>query len=750
MPEALDEDRVRAIVAAQIKGAMGYDGDELSAQRTDNLERYEGDPYGTEREGRSQVISRDVMETVEAVMPSMVRTFLSADEVVTFDPAEQRDEEYAEQATDYVNYVLMKDNDGFRIAIDWMKSALITSTSVVKLWWDETDKTRSESYSQLTDEEFVELVADDTVEVEEHTAYATVEGRRIDPAEAALYAMQGIPVMSTHDVKIRKTETKKRLRWEAVPSEEFLINRRARTLNEDDNTFIFCCHRQARTIEELEAEGYDPEILARAPEHEDWFLDEAEERWDDVDYDDNLAEVDTSQRRVWVYECYLKVDEDGDGISELRRITVLGGASQTTILEDEEIYELPFADLCPVRLPYRFFGWTLADLTKDLQELKTAVWRQMMDGLYRTVNPHKIVNVNTVNLDDILSDVPGSFWGVDVPDGMSVDGHIREVASQWPGAQAFPMMEYIDRVLQSRSGVNDLAGGLDGGALAGETARGVEEAANSARARVELIARMFAQTGWTRLMRLALRMLNRHQDRARVLKLRGKWVSIDPRSWNTDMDVKINVGLGVGTKAEQFMKIQGILQKQEQLLQQFGPVNNPLVSLPQYHHSLGKLVEAADQEPDSFFTDPTDWVEQQKKQPPPPNPEMMKAQAEMQMKQQEAQAKLQQSQVESQARLEQSQAEAQLRAATDRERAQMDAEIARFKAEMDVQAQREAAQLKAAVDREIAANKLALERERMNMEHAYRMAELAEEKELEREKMRAGSPDGQGNINLTD
>lgn len=746
MPERMDEDQLRGIVASQIRGALGYDADQLSGQRADNLERYEGEPYGNERLGRSQVMSRDVMETVEAVMPSLVRTFLGTDEVVTFDPAQEEDEEYADQATDYVNHVLMRDNPGFRIAVDWMKSSLITSTSVVKLWWDETDKTKTETYSGLTDDDLYEIVSDDGVEVEEHTAYAVVNGQRVEPEEAQAMAMMGAMVEASHDVKIRKTETKKRLRWEAVPPEEFLINRRARTLDEDDNTFSFCCHRQARTIEELESEGYDPEILRRAPEHDDFYLDEAEERWDDLEYsDENLVDTDYSQRRVWVYECYLKLDFDGDGISELRKVTVLGGGTNTQVLDNEEVYDLPFAELCPIRLPYRFYGWSLADLTKDIQELKTAIWRQMMDGLYLSVNPHKAVNTNTVNLDDLLSEAPGSIWGVDGDPA----GAIVPMNTNWPGAQAFPMMEYVDRVLQSRSGVNDLAGGLDGGALAGETARGVDEAANAARARVELIARTFAETGWTRVVRLALRMLNRHQDRARVIKLRGEWVNIDPRSWNTDMDVKINVGLGVGTKAEQFMKLQGIAQKQEAVLQNMGPLN-PLAPLSKYFYTLKKMAETADQNPDSFFSDPSEWEEQQRQQPPQPNPEIIKAQSEMQMKQQEAQAKLQQSQAEAEARLAQSQQEAQMRAETDRMKAQQEAEIARYKADLEAQQIRQKAELQAAVDREIAANKLAFEYEKMQRDHEYRMDELAREQELEREKRRAGSRDGQGNIDVSD
>jgi hypothetical protein len=746
MPEPMDEDRLKALVANYIRGALGYDADSLSGQRADSIERYEGDPYGDERAGRSQVMSRDVMETIEAVMPSLVRTFLGTDDVVTFDPAEPQDEAFSKQATDYVNHVLMRDNPGFRIGIDWMKSALITSTSVVKVWWDETDKTTTESYSGLTDDQLIELTRDEGVEVLEHTATISVDGVTVDEAQAAQLAALGAPVITLHDVKVKKTHTKKRLRWEAVPPEEFLINRRARSLDEDDNTFSFCAHRQARTIEELEAEGYDPEVLARAPEHDDWYLDEAEERWDDLEYtDESYVDSDHSQRRVWVYECYLKVDFDGDGIGELRKVTVIGGATSTEILDNEEVYELPFAELCPIRLPYRFYGWSLADLTKDIQRLKTAIWRAMMDGLYLSIYPHRAVNKQIVDLDDLLSESPGSIFGVDGDPG----GAIVPMANAWPGAQAFSMMEYIDRVLQSRSGVNDLAGGLDGGALQGETARGVEEAANSARARVELIARTFAETGWTRLVRLALRMLNRHQDRERVMRLRGKWVNVDPRSWNTDMDVKINVGLGVGTKNEQLSKLAAIAAKQEQILMQMGP-NNPLAPLDKYYNTLKGMVEAADREPDMYFADPAQWMQQQANQPPPPNPEMAKAQGEMQMRQQQMQAEMAMKQADAQARLQQAQAEAQMRAETDRMKAAQDAEIARMKSESEAQTARFKAELEAAVDRERAAAQIQIDRERLAMEHQYKMAELGAEQQLEREKMAAGSRDGQGNINLSE
>ena len=317
---------------------------------------------------------------------------------------------------------------------------------------------------------------------------------------------------------------------------------------------------------------------------------------------------------------------------------------------------------------------------------------------------------------------------------------IQPITTQWSGAQAFPMLQWVDGMLEKRTGVNDLAGGLDKSNITADrmTATAVNEVANSARARVELICRQFAETGWTRLMKLALQMLNKHQNKEEVVRLRGIWTEADPRSWNVDMDLKINVGLGMGTKQDQVNKLAVIAQKQEQLIMQLG-LQNPIAPLPMYYNTLRKMCEAADLNPESFFMDPTQAMQQQQGQPPAPDPRMIEAQQKMELAKMEAQS-----------RLEQSAQEAQLRSETDRMKAQSDAEIARFKAELAAKTQREAAELKVAQDREQATNRLTFEYEKMRADHEYKMRELEMERQLEADKMAMGSPSGNANINLTD
>ena len=739
MAEKVDDAQLTSIVANSIRDSLGYEGDDLSSNFRDNLARYEGAAYGDERAGRSSVMSRDVLEAVEMVMPSLVRTFMGTESAAIFEPVGPEDELAAEQATDYVNHVLMKQNPGFRIASSWMKSALITGSSFCKLWWEDTEKVKEESYSGLSEQEYMMLVKDDDVEVLEHTAFGEIEEseERLGEEDAMMAAMQGVENMkATHDVKIRRTQTKGKLCWEAIPPEEFFINKRARSLDENDSTWSFACHRQARTVEELVAEGYDESLVEAAATYNDEVYDEiTQQRFSDLQsVSDQYADLDPTQKRVFVYECYLKVDYDGDGRAELRRVTCIGGASNTQILDNQLADELPFAEITAVPRPHRIYGYSLADLTKDLQRLKTALWRSMMDGLYLSLYPHKAVDESRVELDDLLSEDPGSIYRV-TGDPRTA---IVPLSTQWSGGQAFPMLQWIDSMLQKRTGINDMAGGLDASKVTTETARGVDEMANAARARVELICRQFAETGWTRLMRLAIQMLNRHQNQEQVVRLRGEWINVDPSSWNVDMDLTINVGLGMGTKQEQLSKLSVVAQKQEQLMQQLG-LNNPIAPLTQYYNTLTKMCEAADLNPALFFTDPTQAMQAQAGQPKAPDPKMVEAQQKMELAKMEAQAKLQQSQQE-----------AQMKGETDRMKAQSDAEVARFKAELTAKTQREAAELKAAVDREEATNRLTFEYEKMQRDHEYRMRELQAEKELEREKMAAGSPDGNANINLYD
>lgn len=742
MAKLANQDELQQIISNSIRDSLGYDGDQLNMNMRDNLARYEGAPLGNERAGRSTVMSRDVLETVEMVMPSLVRCFMSSESAAIFEPVGPEDERAAQQATDYIDHVLMRQNPGYRIATNWMKSALITGTSFVKVWWDETEDVIIEEYKDLNEAEFQLMVTDEEVEVLEHTALGVVSESMIvleeqDAIEAAAGGLEGI--QATHDLKLKRTSKKGRLCWDAIPPEEFFINRTARSVDEHDPTWTFACHRRLMSVEDLINLGYDREAVESAASYSQEPYDMlTQQRFLDMNISTSQYEdLDENTRRVFVFECYLRHDSDDDGISELRKVTALGGASNTIILDNELVSELPFAGISAITRPHRTYGFSLADLTKDLEKLKTSIMRMQLDGLYHTIYPRLGIDESRISdFADLMAEEPGAIYRT-IGDPRSA---IAPITTSWSGAQAFPMLQWVDSMLEKRTGVNDLAGGLDKSNITADrmTATAVNEVASSARARIELICREFAETGWSRLMRLALKLTNRYQNKEQVVRMRGEWVPVDPRTWNIDMDLKINVGLGMGTKAEQVQKLSVIAQKQEQLIMQLG-LTNPVAPLPLYYNTLKKMCEAADLNPELFFKDPTQIMMAQAGAPKPPDPRTVEAQQKMELARMEAQS-----------RLEQSAQEAKLRSETDRMKAQSDAEIARFKAELAAKTQREAAELKVGQDRDEAANKLAFEYEKMRLDHEYKMRELEMERQLEAEKMAMGSPSGNANINLND
>jgi len=285
---------------------------------------------------------------------------------------------------------------------------------------------------------------------------------------------------------------------------------------------------------------------------------------------------------VEVYECYIKIDVNGDGIAELRKIVYSGNE----ILDDEECDLVPFHSLCPIPIPHKFYGQSLADRTMDIQLIKSTVTRQMLDNLYLTNNARLGVVDGQVNLDDALNATPGGIIR------MKSAGAITPVEVPAVTAQAFPLLEYMDAVQAKRTGVTDQQQGLDPDVMNNVSATAIAAMMKSNSGKLELIARIFAETGVKSLFKGILHLLGKYQDQAKIVRMRGKFVTFDPRTWTNQYDVAINVGLGSGDREQKLAMLQMILAKQEQVLTQFG-ASNPLVSVAQYRDTLARLIESA-------------------------------------------------------------------------------------------------------------------------------------------------------------
>ena len=665
----MDELELKTIIRTEIDNAIGYLETETVEDRATSLEYYLRQPYGNEVEGRSSIVTGEVAEAVDGALPQLIRVFTGTEDVVKFEPTKDGDEPYAEQATDLANWVFYKQNDGFLVLHNWFKDALMQKVGVVKAYWlDEKDETK-EKYENLTDDELTMLLADGEYEVIEQ--------------ETVNYALDGQEPYSLHNVKVKRTKNKSRIVVENVPPEEFLIDKQARTI--EDAAFV--AHRRRIARGDLVAMGYDKDVVMQIPVGDRLtYSPEILARYSQGELPQEVNEYDNMMQEVEVFECYIKVDYDKSGVLELRKVTYAG----EMILDDEDCDYVPFHSICPFPIPHKFFGQSLADRTMDLQLMKSTITRQMLDNLYLTNNYRVGAVEGQVNLDDLLTSTAGGVVRLKNPNA------IVPLTVQSTAQQSFPMLEYLDGVQAKRTGVSDMQQGLDPNVLQNTTATAVAAMTQQAAGKLELIARIFAETGVKSLFKGILHLLCKYQNQAKTVRIHGKYVQFDPREWSDQYDVTINVGLGNGNRQEQIAMLQMILAKQEQIIQTYG-VTNPLVTVTQYRNTLGKMIEMAGfKDTTSFMNEVTPEMEQMiyqqvaQSQQQPQDPATIIAQVE-QMK---AQLQAETAQTKLLAEAQKAQSQSQLEAAklqADREKAIAD--IALKQAELTLQEQKAALEI---------------------------------------------------------
>ena len=570
----MDEGKLKAILDSEIWSALGYIQSETTKERQQALEYYLRRPYGNEVEGKSQIVTGEVAEAVDGALPQLIRVFTSSDNIVEFNPVHEGDQELADGATTYVNHVFYKDNDGFHILHNWFKDALLEKVGVVKVYWDDETNITKEEYKGLTEDELVLIMQDQEVELVSH--------EMVDNIEIVADPITGQQVErnnQTHNVKVRKTVRNGTVRVENIPPEEFIISKRARNIQESG----FCAHRKMLTRSELISMGFDPKIVeglntGNALE----YSPERIARYTRGEQPTDMMSQDHSMQIVEVYECYIKVDYNDDGVAELRKIVY----ASNEILSDEDCDYIPFHSICPLPIPHKFFGNSLADRTMDLQLIKSTVTRQILDNMYLTNNARVLAVEGQVNYDDLLTSTAGGVIRVKNP------AAVAQLAVTSNAGQSFPLLQYLDDVQAKRTGVSDMNQGLDANVLQNATATAVATMSNAANGKLELIARIFAETGVKSLFQSIFRLLCKYQVTSRTLMINKKPMVFNPREWSEQYSININVGLGTGSRAEQLATMQMILGKQEQIIQGYG-LSNPLVSLKQYRDTLAKFIHMA-------------------------------------------------------------------------------------------------------------------------------------------------------------
>jgi hypothetical protein len=611
MPK-LSNEEIRAILSSEINGALGYLGGQLSEQRKKSVEYYLGEKLGTEIDGRSQVVSTDVADTIETILPNLLRIFTASDRTVICEPVKAEDVALAEQATNYINYIFNKDNPGFTILYSWFKDALLEKNGIVKVYWHQSERYEHETYQDLNEDSYQSIINDDDVEVLEHYEEEDESQDQQIQVLETIAAQQGqeinLPRPKLHSIKIRRKCYDGKVKIENVPPEEFLIQRNAKTI-QDAN---FVAHRTTKTRTELIEMGYDKEIIATLPHSQEIiFNSEKLTRYSDIDEYPFASSPDASTDSIDVFECYVRLDFDGDGLAELRKITVIGDTADN-ILENVEVDSIPFCSLTPIPMPHRFYGRSVSELVQDIQLIKSTVLRQLLDNMYLTNNNRIAIMDGMVNLDDLLTARPGGVVRTKQPPSQVMLPMQNQTISQ----QAFPLLEYLDTVRETRTGVTRYAQGLDADSL-NKTATGINTLMTQTQMRMELIARIFAETGVKELFEKIFELTVKYQEVERLVQLNNVFVPVRPTEWKDKYNINIVVGLGSGSKEQQLVILNSILEKQMQAFNLQGGKEYPMVTLKNIYNTLSKMIENAGlKNTENYFVNPD--VGMQYVQPPQP------------------------------------------------------------------------------------------------------------------------------------
>lgn len=704
----MPEDQLCRIVDSLVKDARAYRNDR-STDRTRAMEYYDGEMTDTPSDdGRSKVVSRDVRAEVKKVLPSIVRIILGGDKVVEYQPVAGDDEKAASQASDYVNYLAFPESKGPEAVHDGIFDALLLRNGIIKWWQERKVETTVSLHTGLDDAAFALLAADDEVEVLEHTAQQAMIEQQ--PGMAA-------PV-TLHDVRIRRKIEKSRSRLAAVAPENFLIHPDAIRLDESP---ILGEHYPIRRSD-LVAMGYDRkrvDDLPMAGLDSKEAQDEEDTRRRDLGTKEEIAAK--AMQEVDYYDLLVRVDFDNDGIAELRRVVFAGGIGEKYLFENEPWDEINYADIVAERRPHQWEGTSIFDDVGPIQRIKTVLLRQTLDNLYWQNCPQPIVQEAAIVNPEAVTN-PAFGLPIRVKGGTDVRAAIGTNVVPFVADKSFAMLEYLDNEKRERTGISDAASGMAQDALQNMTAKASAMMEQAGIGQVEMMVRTIAEC-LKPVFRGLLKLLIQHQDMPRTVRMRGNWEQYDPRTWNADMDVTVNTGLGAGTRERDMMMMTLVTGVQEKLLASFGPVGNPYVKPDQLYNGIAKMVEASGlKSVDQYFTRPDEQAVAQFEQ-------QMASRKSPEQEKAEGQIAIEKAKGEIQVALE----DKRMQVEASKEREQRDADLIVKQAELEKDALKSEheAQIKAGE----AADKIQVEREKIASNERIKLAEIEAKLLIERERM---------------
>jgi hypothetical protein len=555
-----DETVYAATVRAMIDDAKDFEDSVLGPARDDNLHYFYGEYPAQEGTGKSSAVSTDFRDTVMAILPSLMRIFTSTERVVNCVPNYKGQEEMAKQCTDYLNYVLWEDNDGFLILHDIIKDALRCKTGVMRWWTDHDEEVTEQEFSKITQEQVQYLISENpTLEI-------------LEQEEDPLYP-GGIARL-----RVRFVKSKPITKLMSVPLDEFRVSRKAKCVTEAP----LIGHDQVVNISELVKQGYSLEELSD-------YSNSSPDNYstDRLFRNSGLDQGDLTDAWDIRYGCYyIRIDKDNDGIAELREIHTVGDDHH--IIYDEVVQHVNFAVWCPDPEPHTLVGDSPADLVKDIQVIKTNMLRGSLDSLAQSIWPRTVFNQTITNTDDVLNDEIGA------PIRTTGDPNqaVMSINHAFVGQPVFGMFQIMEQLRQSRTGISDASKGVDPRALQSTNVTGIDAIVQGAQERIELCARILAETGMKQLFRGLLREIVNNPNQPRSVQLRGKWENVNPSTFDPTMRISVNPTLGKGSDMTRLMVLQEVKATQTAIMQQFG-VENPMCGVQEFRNTLVDILAIA-------------------------------------------------------------------------------------------------------------------------------------------------------------
>mgnify|MGYP003642553624 FL=1 len=620
--KAMTDDDVQGIAKDALDSAISFVESEIAEDRIKSQRYFEGEVDIGQEDGRSKIVATKVRDTIRAIKPSLMRVFLSSENPVEFIPTSQKDVVGAEQATKYAHWKFQQLN-GYRLLNDAIHDALVKKTGVLKIWWESNTEATMHTYTNVTDEEMMAIVNEPDVTVIEHgTELEMMMGEDAIEVETP-----------KHTLTVSHKKENGELKIESVPPEEFIVDRNAKSV---DDAYIVA-HRTELRVSDLVSMGYDFEEVSNLSglSSDDTYSDsEAFER-KGYEQDEDESTADISMKKVAVTEAYMKIDKEGTGVAVMYRLLLAGGDDK--LLECEPYGEVPFAVFEVDPEPHTFFGRSVADLLMNDQDSSTAMLRGMMDNVALTNSPRQGYVQGQVNVDDLMNNEIGGLVRMKSPQALV------DIATPFVAGQVLTAMQYMDDAVEAKSGVSRASMGLDPDALQNTSATAARLQAQQGSAQIEVMARNIAEGGMKRLFKLMLNLLVENSCEETMMRLHGEFQPVDPRVWNTGMDMTVNVGVGTGQEMDRHNALSQALQMQMQIWSNYGS-GNGLVTMSGIRNTLGDMLALQGvRNVDRYFNPMTPEMEmqlmQQQQQMEAENQQMTEAEALVQAEQYKADKK---------------------------------------------------------------------------------------------------------------